>query len=161
MLRSAPVSAPRSAVETELFPVTLVPDVSTALSTPFPWIPNGTRMRRTAVVAVNPDVTVAVPAVKAGNPHVARAASRNNLYGTRRRRADANDDLRVSGADRQKECRSCEKKLVLDLQVVPPDFFMFRCRYAPLGLPAGGRAMFPTGQKRVGFWTGSRSLPLR
>jgi hypothetical protein len=93
-----------------------VPDVAAALFAPLAFHPNGSAMGRTGVVTVDPDITVAIPAVIAGNPDPALVDwSGHNFDGTWGRWPDPDHDLRVSDADREEEAAHCSEKLFLHL----------------------------------------------
>jgi hypothetical protein len=99
-----------------LLPVAGVPDVATTLFTPFAFDPNGSAMGWAGVVTVDPDVSVAIPAVVAGNPDKALVwRRRDDFDGSRRRWTNADDDLRVGNANRQEEAADCDEKLFLHL----------------------------------------------
>jgi hypothetical protein len=100
--------------ELVLLPVPRVPDVAATLFTPLACDPDGPAMGWAGVVAVYPDIAVAVPAVVSGNPGVARVWRRgHDLDGTRRRWANANHDLRVGSANPQEKAADCSEKLFL------------------------------------------------
>src|ERR1700731_661845 len=82
----------------KLPPVALVPDVPAALLAPLSRHPDGTGMRRPDVVAGNPDVMVAVPAIEASDPdpiEVSRWSRGHHHNRGRRWRPDPNDNLRL------------------------------------------------------------------
>jgi hypothetical protein len=75
-----------------------MPDVAAAAGTPVAFDPVGALKGRALIAAGDPDVATAIPAVVAGMPSVARAGrDRDDLNRTRRRRTDADDDLRAGG----------------------------------------------------------------
>jgi len=97
-----------------LLPVAGVPDVAATLFAPLTFDPDGAVMRRAAVGSVDPDVAVAIPAVIAGNPDVAfMRGDGYDLHGTWGRRANADDDLRVGGANGKEKAAGCNEKLFL------------------------------------------------
>jgi hypothetical protein len=93
--------------------VAFVPDVTAAFAAPFALYPDGAGMRRTIIVATNPDVTAAVPAVVAANPDpiaVGAGGSGDDFDGTRWGRPDADDQLCIRGSGGEKDgCGGCEK----------------------------------------------------
>jgi hypothetical protein len=99
-----------------LAPAAFVPDVAAAFFAPLTGDPYGSAMWRTAILAVDPDVGVAVPAVVAGDPDIAFVGWGGDDFDfVRRRWADADDDLGVcvSGADGEEESTGCGEKLFL------------------------------------------------
>jgi hypothetical protein len=94
----------RSDEGADLAPVALMPDLAAALVTPLAWDPDGSGPGRFGVVALNPDVATAVPAVIAGFPNpIAMGAgwSGNDLDGTRRGRSDTDHNLGIGDARSQ------------------------------------------------------------
>jgi hypothetical protein len=80
--------------------------MTAALSTPLTTNPDGTGVWGTHIVATDPDITTAVPAVVSADPDpIAMRAGRsgNDFDGTRWRRSDADDDLRVCSTGREKD----------------------------------------------------------
>jgi hypothetical protein len=76
--------------------MTFVPDVTAALSAPLTLHPNRTGMWRTPVVAADPDVAVAVPAVVATDPDpiaVLTGRNRNDFDRARWGRSNADNNL--------------------------------------------------------------------
>jgi hypothetical protein len=57
-------------------------------------------MRRTTISAMDPDIAMAVPAVIARHPDITWAWSGYDFNRTRRRRTNADNDLRIGSADR-------------------------------------------------------------
>jgi hypothetical protein len=107
-----------------------VPDVATALLAPLSGDPNGPAMRRTHVSSGNPNVAVSIPAVVAGNPDPVAVYGRglwDDFDGARRRRADADNDLRVGSANGEKEGAGCGKDLSLHGRVAPWNCSSIRC----------------------------------
>ena len=93
-----------------------VPDVASALGTPLAFNPNSAAMGRAAVATGNPDVAVTVPTVIAGDPDPVAVngwGRGDDFYGARRRRANADHDLRVGHADGEEECAGCGEDLLL------------------------------------------------
>jgi len=89
-----------------------MPDVATALFAPLTWDPDGAGMGWPTVGAGDPDITVAVPAMIAGNPDVAGVRrSWNDFNRARWRWADADDDLCICGPDGDKETGRGDKKM--------------------------------------------------
>jgi hypothetical protein len=71
------------------------------------------------VRARNPDVVGTVPTVIAGLPDPAGVGRyRDDLDRTRRRRADANDDLCVSRGGREGDAKGCGEKWLLEFHEV-------------------------------------------
>jgi hypothetical protein len=82
-----------------------MPDIAAAAGTPVAFDPVGTSEGGSGVVAGNPDVSSAVPAVEAGYPYPVGVLARDygdNLNGARWRWANADDDLCTGsrGSDR-------------------------------------------------------------
>jgi hypothetical protein len=69
---------------------------------PVAFHPVGVRIGRTLIVARDPDVSVAVPAVESGLPDEAIVRRRDDLDRARWRWADTDDDLGVRGRYRQR-----------------------------------------------------------
>jgi hypothetical protein len=91
-----------------------VPDVAATLFTPIAFNPDGTAMGWAGVVAVYPDIAVAIPAMVSGNPDPAlMRRCGGDFNGARRRWANADDDLRVRRANREEEAANCGEKLLL------------------------------------------------
>jgi hypothetical protein len=105
-----------TALKRMLTPAAGVPDVATALGTPLSGDPDGPAMGWAAVLAGNPDVAMAIPAVVAGDPDPVVVRGRDygdDFDGAGRRRADADDDLRVGRADGEKESAGGGEELFL------------------------------------------------
>jgi hypothetical protein len=84
--------------------MSFMPDVSAAVVDPVTFYPVGAAVGGMLVVAGDPDVSVAVPAVVSGLPDQTLMGRRRcNLHGARRWRSDADDDLGVRGRD----CQRC------------------------------------------------------
>ena len=99
---------------TALAPVSFVPDVAAALSAPLTLHPDRAGMWGTHIVATNPDVAAAVPAVVAADPDpiVVRAGRGGNyFYGTRWGRSNADDNLSIRGTRRGQDSSGAESKL--------------------------------------------------
>jgi hypothetical protein len=78
-------------------PVAFDPDVATAAVIPMTWDPTGASIRGFGVMAANPDVMSAVPAMESRLPDPAgMGGGGNDFDGTRRWRSDADHDLRSS-----------------------------------------------------------------
>jgi hypothetical protein len=92
-----------------------VPDLATAFAAPLSGDPDGSTTRGTTVLAGNPDVGAAVPAMVAGNPGVSGAGCGDNLDAAGWGWTDADDKLCAGDCGSQREkCsrRSDEKSLV-------------------------------------------------
>ncbi len=76
-----------------LAPMTGNKNVASGASDVSGWDPNRTRMRSNDVMPTNPDVTVSVPALVSGNPHIARTWYRAGALNNHRRRRHADDRL--------------------------------------------------------------------
>ena len=89
----------------ELAPVSFNPDVAAAGVAPMAGNPTGSATRGRHINAGNPDVASAVPAVvsAAPDPVAVRVWRRWNHFAARRRRSDANGNLRLSNACRKKK----------------------------------------------------------
>jgi hypothetical protein len=82
-------------------------DIASAAVNPAPLNPAGMGMRWSDVGSGNPDVAFAIPAVVSGVPGPVRMLverGRNDFNGTRRRRADAYDNLCSGYASGQDKC---------------------------------------------------------
>jgi hypothetical protein len=99
--------------------VAFYPDVASAAAVPVAFYPAGVGVWGLGEVAGNPDVAGTVPAVKAGLPDQAGVrGDGNDLYGTRWRRADADDDLCAGRGCRKSDAEGCDEEWLLELHGV-------------------------------------------
>lgn len=80
----------------------LNPDIAPADVTPVAGNPDGVRTRRLGPVTANPNITGAIPAMKAAHPDPAGVRSRTGVFNDNGRRSDA-DHNALSKGRRQAE----------------------------------------------------------
>jgi hypothetical protein len=59
------------------------------------------------IVAADPDIVFAIPAIIAGDPHIARVGRRAGMFNDWRRWGEFDVDLRVGNGRDQRECKQC------------------------------------------------------
>jgi hypothetical protein len=96
--------------------VAFYPDVAAAAAVPMAFYPAGVGVWGLSEVAGNPDVAGTVPAVKAGLPDPAGVRGYgDDLYGARRRRPDAYDDLRAGRGCCKSDAEGGDEEWLLEL----------------------------------------------